>query len=71
MVFCAQIVSSRCLHIRIMGMMRPVEETKISTGNMTTVPRPVRNLLDLQSGDTIEWHIENESIVVRKRGESK
>lgn len=51
-----------------MGKIGPVEETKISTGNTTTVPRPMRNLLDLQSGDTIEWHVEGESIVVQKGG---
>jgi bifunctional DNA-binding transcriptional regulator/antitoxin component of YhaV-PrlF toxin-antitoxin module len=54
-----------------MGDIGPVEETKISTGNTTTVPRPVRNLLDLQSGDTIEWHVKNENIVVRKAGEDE
>lgn len=42
--------------------------TKLSK-NLTTVPEPVRNYLELESGDTVEWHIEGEQIIVRKRNE--
>lgn len=44
-----------------------VAETRINKKNMTTVPRAVREALELRVGDVIEWHIENERIVVRKK----
>lgn len=40
-------------------------ETKLSK-NLTTVPEPVRNYLELEPGDTVEWHIESEEIIVKK-----
>ncbi len=39
-------------------------DTKLNS-NLTTVPKAVRNYLSLESGDRIEWHIENGDIVVR------
>lgn len=39
--------------------------TKLSK-NLTTVPEPVRNYLELEPGDHVEWHIEEEEIIVRK-----
>lgn len=41
-------------------------DTKISEKNLTTVPKPVRNFLDVGAGDRIEWHVENGEIVVKK-----
>ena len=40
-------------------------DTKLST-NLTTVPEAVRNYLQLEDGDRIEWHVEGEEIVVRR-----
>ncbi|MBZ6493623.1 AbrB/MazE/SpoVT family DNA-binding domain-containing protein [Natrinema longum] len=41
-------------------------DTKVSEKNLTTVPKPVRNFLDVGEGDRIEWHVEDGQIVVRK-----
>lgn len=47
-------------------------DTKLNS-NLTTVPEPVRNYLEVGSGDRIEWHIEEGDVIVRKlveRGET-
>lgn len=41
-------------------------DTKISEKNLTTVPKPVRNFLDVGEGDRVEWHVEDGEIVVKK-----
>ncbi len=41
-------------------------DTKLND-NLTTVPEPVRNYLQLESGDRVEWHVEEGTIVVRKK----
>lgn len=41
-------------------------DTKISAKNLTTVPKPVRNFLDVGAGDRLEWHVEDGRIVVEK-----
>ncbi len=41
-------------------------DTKISEKNLTTVPKPVRNFLDVGAGDRVEWHVEDGKIVVKK-----
>ncbi|MFD1571628.1 AbrB/MazE/SpoVT family DNA-binding domain-containing protein [Halorubrum laminariae] len=41
-------------------------DTKVSEKNLTTVPKPVRNFLDVGAGDRVEWHVEDGDIVVRK-----
>jgi len=41
-------------------------DTKLNS-NLATVPEPVRNLLELESGDRIEWHIEGGDVIVRKK----
>lgn len=40
-------------------------DTKLNS-NLTTVPEPVRNYLSLESGDRIEWFVEDAEVVVRK-----
>lgn len=40
-------------------------DTKLNS-NLTTVPEPVRNYLDLEGGDRLEWHVEDGEVVVRK-----
>ena len=46
--------------------MGKLSDTKVSEKNLTTVPKPVRNFLDVGEGDRIEWHVENGNVVVRK-----
>jgi AbrB family looped-hinge helix DNA binding protein len=43
-----------------------LSNTKVSEKNLTTVPKPVRNFLDVGVGDRVEWHVENGDVVVRK-----
>lgn len=43
-----------------------LSNTKVSEKNLTTVPKPVRNFLDVGAGDRIEWHVENGDVIVRK-----
>lgn len=45
-------------------------DTKLNS-NLTTVPEAVRNYLELDSGDRIEWHIEDGKIVVQKQVETE
>ena len=40
-------------------------DTKVSAKNLTTIPKPVRNFLDVSAGDRVEWHVEDGDIVVR------
>lgn len=40
-------------------------DTKLNS-NLTTVPEPVRNYLELDGDDRIEWHLEDGDVVVRK-----
>lgn len=47
--------------------MGKLTDTKLSERNQTTVPKPVRNFLEIGAGDRVEWHVENGSVVVRKR----
>jgi len=44
-----------------------LSDTKVSEKNLTTVPKAVRNFLDVGEGDRVEWHVEDGQIVVRKR----
>lgn len=46
-----------------MGMLT---DSKVSK-NLTTVPEPIRNYLEIESGDRLEWHIEDGQIIVRKQ----
>jgi AbrB family looped-hinge helix DNA binding protein len=41
-------------------------DTKVSEKNLTTVPKPVRNFLDVAEGDRVEWHVEDGQIIVQK-----
>lgn len=43
-----------------------LSDTKVSEKNLTTVPKPVRNFLDVGTGDRIEWHVEDGDVIVRK-----
>ncbi|SEW28172.1 AbrB/MazE/SpoVT family DNA-binding domain-containing protein [Halobacterium jilantaiense] len=46
--------------------MGTLADTKVSEKNLTTIPKPVRNFLDVGAGDRVEWHVEDGNIVVRK-----
>ena len=43
-----------------------IAKTKVSKGNLTVVPKPVREALNIKEGDILEWHVENGKIVVKK-----
>lgn len=40
-------------------------ETKVSEKYLTTIPKPVRNFLDIDEGDTVEWHVVDGEILLR------
>lgn len=42
--------------------------TRLGRYYRTTVPREVRKILELKEDDVIEWVLENNKIVIRKRG---
>lgn len=46
--------------------MGTIANTKVSKKNLTTIPKPVRNFLDVGAGDRVEWHVEDGDIFVRK-----
>lgn len=39
-------------------------ETTVSEKYLTTIPKPVRNFLEVEEGDRIEWHVEDGDIIV-------
>lgn len=41
--------------------------TRIGKYHRTTVPREVRKILELNENDEVEWVLESDKIVVRKR----
>ena len=45
--------------------------TRIGKYYRTTVPREVRKILELNENDEIEWVLENDRIIVRKRSGSR
>lgn len=47
-----------------------LQDTKI-TNNLTTIPESIRNYLDLEDGDRVEWHIQDGDIVVREKQQSE
>ncbi len=46
--------------------MGKLTDTKINS-NLTTVPEAVRNYLSLESGDRINWYVEEGEVVVRRK----
>jgi len=40
-------------------------ETKVSGKHLTTIPKSVRNFLEVEEGDTVEWHVVDGDIVVK------
>jgi len=44
-----------------------IGESRISKKFLLTLPRAVREALDLRVGDTIEWHVERQRLIVRKK----
>lgn len=42
-------------------------ETSVSAKNLTTVPKAVRNFLEVGAGDTLEWHVEDGAITIVKQ----
>ncbi|MCD6164687.1 MAG: AbrB/MazE/SpoVT family DNA-binding domain-containing protein [Candidatus Odinarchaeota archaeon] len=46
-----------------------IAESRVSPKNTTTVPSAVRKALNLKAGDVIEWHVEEEKIVIKKKSQ--
>ena len=44
-------------------------DTKVSEKYLTTIPKPVRNFLGTEEGDTVEWHVVDGEIILRVRDE--
>jgi AbrB family looped-hinge helix DNA binding protein len=40
-------------------------ETAVSDKYLTTIPKPVRNFLDIDEGDRVEWHVVDGEILLR------
>lgn len=49
--------------------MSRLADTTVSSKNLTTVPKAVRNFLELEPGDRLEWHVENGRITIQKESE--
>lgn len=45
-------------------------ETTVSSKNLTTVPKAVRNFLEIEAGDRLEWHVEDGQITIRRRSDT-
>jgi AbrB family looped-hinge helix DNA binding protein len=41
-------------------------ETKISRGNLTVVPKEIRESLGVRPGDSLEWSLEGDRAIVRR-----
>lgn len=48
--------------------MKKLGKSKISDDWSTTIIKAVREVLELQKGDVIEWHLENDEILLKKAG---
>jgi len=48
-------------------VMVKVAETKVYRGNKTSIPSAVMEALSLKVGDRVEWHVEGEKIIVKKK----
>lgn len=42
-------------------------ESKVSRGNLTVVPKAVREEADVREGDRLAWEVRGRDIVVRRR----
>jgi AbrB family looped-hinge helix DNA binding protein len=40
-------------------------DTKVSEKYLTTIPKPVRNFLDIDEGDRVEWHVADGEIILK------
>jgi AbrB family looped-hinge helix DNA binding protein len=40
-------------------------DTKVSGKYLTTIPKPVRNFMGLEEGDTVSWHVVDGEIILR------
>lgn len=44
-----------------------VGESKVTSKYLVVLPKSIRIALNLMKGDYIEWHIEGDRIIVRKK----
>jgi bifunctional DNA-binding transcriptional regulator/antitoxin component of YhaV-PrlF toxin-antitoxin module len=43
-----------------------VAETKVYKNNKTSIPSAIMEALSLKVADVVEWHVEDEKIILRK-----
>ena len=41
--------------------------TKVSEKYLTTIPKPVRNFLEVREGERVEWHVVDGEIILRSQ----
>jgi len=44
-----------------------VGESKVTSKYLVVLPKAIRLALNLKRGDYVEWHIEGDKVVVRKK----
>jgi bifunctional DNA-binding transcriptional regulator/antitoxin component of YhaV-PrlF toxin-antitoxin module len=44
-----------------------LSESRVSKGYLTVVPKGIRRAAEIGEGDVLEWEVDDERIVVRKR----
>jgi len=49
--------------------MMKIGESKVSSKFLLTLPRAVREALGLRVGDVVEWHVEQQQVVLKKKHE--
>jgi len=48
-----------------------VAESTVGERGLTTIPVAIQKALELQKGNKVEWHITNQSVVLKKQKEKK
>jgi bifunctional DNA-binding transcriptional regulator/antitoxin component of YhaV-PrlF toxin-antitoxin module len=48
--------------------MKIIAKTKITNSSLTTVPKAVKLFLNLRNGDSLEWVVNNDNIMVKRVG---
>lgn len=51
--------------------MRRLAKSKVMSKNTVTIPKAIREILEIKVGEYIDWYIENDRIIVRKSGSKR
>lgn len=53
-------------------LLRKIAKTKVTNSSLTTVPKPVKLFLEIESGDDIGWYVNDEQqIIIQKEKRDK